>query len=151
MICSTWDIIIFLINIFCFGGFVVKNFKKTRKKRMSKFNIKYQYKNEFKTSFYRASFGLTLSGELLSKFAQTCEAVCTELAEDARKHLSQLLGLCMACDGECVCRQRRLHFGVIEVDHCTIILYHVHLQSQAFKSISQDSTVTLIQLYGCDF
>lgn len=90
-------------------------------------------KDLFKTSFYCASFSPTLSGELLRKFAQTRETVCTELAEDARKHLCQLLGLCMACDGECVCRQRRLHFRIIEVDHCTIILYHVHLQSQVVK------------------
>lgn len=84
-------------------------------------------------SLYGESSLLTLSGELLSKFTQTLETVCTELAEDAGEHLCQLLGLCMARDGERVCGQRRLHFGVIEVDHCAIVFYHVHLKSKELE------------------
>lgn len=44
----------------------------------------------------------TLPWELFCQFAQAAEAVCSELAEDARKHLCELFGLTVASDGECV-------------------------------------------------
>lgn len=46
----------------------------------------------------------TLPRELFCQFAQAAEAVCSELAEDAGKHLCQLLGLTVASDGEGVGR-----------------------------------------------
>lgn len=42
----------------------------------------------------------TLPWELFCQFAQAAEAVCSELAEDARKHLCELFGLTVASDGE---------------------------------------------------
>lgn len=86
---------------------------------------------------------LTLPWELLGQLAQAAEAVRSELAQDARQHLCQLLGLSMACDGEGVGRQRRLHFGVVEVDHCPIVLYHVHLQGGGWGG---DTTETQLDL-----
>lgn len=73
---------------------------------------------------------LTLPWELLGQLAQAAEAVGSQLAQDARQHLCQLLGLGVARDGEGVGRQRRLHFGVVEVDHCPIIFYHIHLRKR---------------------
>lgn len=46
----------------------------------------------------------TLPWKLLCQFAQAAEAVCSELAEDAGKHLCQLFGLTVASDGEGVGR-----------------------------------------------
>lgn len=73
---------------------------------------------------------LTLPWELLSQLAQAAEAVGSQLAQDAWQHLCQLLDLGVACDGEGVGRQRRLHFGVVEVNHCSIIFYHVYLRGE---------------------
>lgn len=73
---------------------------------------------------------LTLPWELLGQLAQAAEAVGSQLAQDAWQHLCQLLGLSVACDGEGVGREGRLHFGVIEVDHCPIIFYHVNLRGR---------------------
>ena len=70
----------------------------------------------------------TLAGELFCQFTQAGEAVCAELAEDARQHLRQLLVLGVAGDGEGVGGEGRLHFGVIEVDHGAVILDHIHLK-----------------------
>lgn len=42
----------------------------------------------------------TLPGELFCQLAQAAEAVCSQLTEDARKHLGQLLGLSVACYSE---------------------------------------------------
>ena len=72
--------------------------------------------------------GATLAGELFCQFAQAGEAVCSELAEDARQHLRQLLVLSVAGDGEGVGREGCLHFGVIEVDHGAVVLDHIHLE-----------------------
>lgn len=46
----------------------------------------------------------TLPWELFCQFAQAAEAVRSELAEDAGKHLCQLFGLTVASDGEGVGR-----------------------------------------------
>lgn len=46
----------------------------------------------------------TLPRELFCQFAQAAQAVCSELAEDAGKHLCQLFGLTVASDGEGVGR-----------------------------------------------
>lgn len=70
---------------------------------------------------------LTLPWELFCQFAKAAEAVCSELAEDAGKHLCQLFGLTMASDGKGVSRQRGLNFGVVKVDHGPVISDHVHL------------------------
>lgn len=79
---------------------------------------------------------LTLPWELLGQLAQAAEAVGSQLAQDAWQHLCQLLGLGVARDGEGVGRERRLHFGVVEVDHCPIVFYHVHLQTETKVCIS---------------
>lgn len=73
---------------------------------------------------------LTLPWELLSQLAKAGEAVCSQLAQDARQHLCQLFGLSVACDGEGVSRQRCLNFGVVEMDHRPVIFYHVDLIRQ---------------------
>lgn len=72
----------------------------------------------------------TLSWEMLGQLAQAGEAVGSQLAQDAWQHLRQLLGLSVASDGEGVGRQGSLHFGVVEVDHCPIIFYHVYLRGK---------------------
>ena len=72
----------------------------------------------------------TLPWELLGQLAQAAEAVSPQLAQDAWQHLCQLLGLSVARDGEGVGRQRRLHFGVVEVDHRPIVFYHIHLREK---------------------
>jgi len=71
---------------------------------------------------------LTLPWELLCQLSQAAEAVGSQLAQDARQHLCQLLVLSVARDGKGVGGQRRLHFGVVEVDHRPIIFYHIHLK-----------------------
>jgi len=58
---------------------------------------------------------------------EVCDAVVTQLVEDGGQHLSDLLHLRVAGDGERVGLQRRLHLGVVEVDHCAVVLDHVHL------------------------
>ena len=72
---------------------------------------------------------LTLPWELLGQLAQAAEAVYSQLTQDAWQHLCQLLGLSVARDSECVGRKRCLHLGVIEIDDCPIISYHVHLKT----------------------
>lgn len=72
----------------------------------------------------------TLPRELFCQFAQAAEAVCSQLTEDAGKHLCQLLGLSVASDGEGVGGQRGLNFRVVEVDHGPVIFDHVHLRGQ---------------------
>lgn len=89
---------------------------------------------------------LTLPWELLSQLAQAAEAVCSQLAQDAWQHLRQLLGLGVARDGEGVGGERRLHFGVIEVDHCPIIFYHVHLQIETTTTTTKKHPVGLVGL-----
>ncbi len=71
---------------------------------------------------------LTLPGELLSQLAEAAEAVGSQLAQDAWQHLCQLFSLSVARDGKGVGRKRRLHFGIVEVDHCPIIFNHIHLR-----------------------
>ena len=71
---------------------------------------------------------LTLSWELLGQLAQAAEAVGSQLTQDARKHLCQLFGLSVARDGEGVGRERRLNFGVVEVNHRSVVFYHIHLR-----------------------
>lgn len=73
---------------------------------------------------------LTLPWELLSQLAQAAEAVGSQLAQDAGQHLCQLFGLSVARDGEGVGRQRRLNFGVVEVNHSSVIFYHIHLRER---------------------
>lgn len=73
---------------------------------------------------------LTLPWELLSQLAQAAEAVGSQLAQDAGQHLCQLFGLSVARDGEGVGRQRRLNFGVVEVNHRPVIFYHIHLRER---------------------
>lgn len=72
-----------------------------------------------------------MSRKLFCQFAQAAEAVCSQLTEDAREHLCQLLGFTMACDGEGVGGERGLNFGVVEMDHSPIIFDHVHLQGES--------------------
>lgn len=72
----------------------------------------------------------TLFGQSLSKFSQTRQAVSTKLIENRRQHLCELLGLSMACDSEGVGCQRSLYFGVVEMNHCSLVCKHVHLQNQ---------------------
>lgn len=73
---------------------------------------------------------LTLPWELLSQLAQAAEAVGSQLAQDAGQHLCQLFGLSVARDGKGVGRQRRLNFGVVEVNHRPVIFYHIHLRER---------------------
>lgn len=73
----------------------------------------------------------TLLGQVLSKLPEAGEAVCAELVQDAGEHFSELLGLGVASDGEGVCCQGGLHFGVVEVDYCPLGREHVHLQITA--------------------
>lgn len=77
----------------------------------------------------------TLPRELFCQFAQAAEAVCSQLTEDAGKHLCQLLGLSVASDGEGVGGQRGLNFRVVEVDHGPVIFDHVHLRGQDHFSL----------------
>ena len=81
---------------------------------------------------------LTLPWELLGQLAQAGEAVGSQLAQDAWQHLCQLFGLSVARDGEGIGRERRLHFGIVEVDHCPIIFYHIHL-----KNTSKNYTIRI--------
>lgn len=71
---------------------------------------------------------LTLPREVLRQLAQAAEAVGSQLAQDARQHLRQLLDLDVARDGKGVGGQRRLHFGVVEVDDRAVVFDHVHLR-----------------------
>lgn len=77
---------------------------------------------------------LTLPWELFGHLAQVGEAVGSQLAQNSRQHLGQLLGLSVARNGESVSRKWRLHFWVVEVDHCPIISYHVHLEADPQKN-----------------
>uniref|UniRef100_A0A0E9WS42 Uncharacterized protein n=1 Tax=Anguilla anguilla TaxID=7936 RepID=A0A0E9WS42_ANGAN len=79
------------------------------------------------SSSISSALGALLSKTLLCKFAQAGQAVGTQLTEDAREHLCELLRLCVARDSEGVGRQRGLHLGVVEVNHSPIVLDHVHL------------------------
>lgn len=76
---------------------------------------------------------LTLPWELLRQLAQAAEAVGSQLAQDARQHLGQLFVLGVARDGEGVGRQRRLNFGVVEVNHRPVIFYHIYLKKGKTK------------------
>lgn len=75
----------------------------------------------------------TLFGQGFSEFSQTGQAVGTELIENGWQHLCELLCLGMACDGEGVGCQRSLDFGVVEVDHCSLVCKHVDLQHQSIE------------------
>lgn len=75
----------------------------------------------------------TLFGEGLSESPQARQAVGSQLVQDPRQHLGQLLGLSVASDGEGVGCEGGLHFGVVEVDDCSLIRKHVNLE--------QDKTV----------
>lgn len=70
---------------------------------------------------------LTLFGQGLSKSPEARQAVGSQLVQDARQHLSQLLGLSVASDGEGVGCKGGLHFGIVEVDDCSLICKHVNL------------------------
>ena len=56
------------------------------------------------------------------------EAVGTQLVEDGRQHVRDLLVLGVTRDGERVGLQRRLHLRIVEVDHSAVIFDHIHLQ-----------------------
>lgn len=71
---------------------------------------------------------LTLFGQSLCKSPEARQAVGSQLVQDAGQHLGQLLGLSMAGDGEGVGGEGGLHFGVIEVDDCSLICKHVNLK-----------------------
>lgn len=76
----------------------------------------------------------TLLRQVLSELPEAGEAVCAELVKNAGEHLSELLGLSMASDGEGVCCQGCLHFGVVEVDYCPLGREHVYLHHSHQKS-----------------
>lgn len=70
---------------------------------------------------------LTLFGQGLGKSPEARQAVGSQLVQDTRQHLGQLLGLGVASDGEGVGREGGLHFGIVEVDDCSLICKHVNL------------------------
>lgn len=96
--------------------------KKNPKQKRSK--VAHWHKTEEKTCVRLH----TLFGEGLGESPQARQAVGSQLVEDAGQHLCQLLGLSVAGDGEGVGGQRGLHFGVVEVDDCSLVCEHVHLE-----------------------
>ena len=75
---------------------------------------------------------LTLFGQSFGESPEARQAVGSQLVQDARQHLGQLLGLGVAGDGEGVGGEGGLHFGVVEVDDCSLICKHVDLQQTGF-------------------
>lgn len=71
---------------------------------------------------------LTLFGQSLGESPEARQAVGSQLVEDTGQHLGQLLGLSVAGDGEGVGREGGLHFGIVEVDDCSLICKHVNLR-----------------------
>lgn len=90
----------------------------------------------------------TLPRELFCQFAQAAEAVCSQLTEDARQHLRQLLGLGVPRDSEGVGGQRGLDFGVVEVDHGPVVLDHIHLKEDEHLH-TQDQMHAQKEVYYC--
>lgn len=76
-------------------------------------------------SYHRS---LTLFGQGLGKSPEARQAVGSQLVQDAWQHLGQLLGLGVAGDSEGVGCEGGLYFGIVEVDDCSLICKHVHLE-----------------------
>lgn len=75
---------------------------------------------------------LTLFGQGFCESPEARQAVGSQLVQDAWQHLGQLLGLGVASDGEGVGSEGGLHFGIVEVDDCSLICKHVDLQQTRF-------------------
>lgn len=75
---------------------------------------------------------LTLFGQGLCESPEARQAVSSQLVQDTRQHLSQLLGLSVASNGEGVGCEGGLHFRIVEVDHCSLICKHVNLEEIKF-------------------
>lgn len=73
---------------------------------------------------------LTLLGQCLRESPEARQTVGSQLVQDARQHLGQLLGLSVAGDGEGVGCEGGLHFGVVEMDDCPLICKHVNLLTE---------------------
>lgn len=67
-------------------------------------------------------------GQSLGESPEARQAVCSQLVQDAWQHLSQLFGLSVASDGEGVGCEGGLHFGIVEMDDCSLICKHVDLE-----------------------
>lgn len=80
-----------------------------------------------KCDYYRL---LTLLGQCLRESPEARQTVGSQLVQDARQHLGQLLGLSVAGDGEGVGCEGGLHFGVVEMDDCPLICKHVNLLTE---------------------
>lgn len=78
-------------------------------------------------AYINADGVLTLFGQGLCESPEACQAVSSQLVQNTRQHLSQLLGLSVASNGEGVGCEGGLHFRIVEVDHCSLICKHVNL------------------------
>lgn len=103
-----------------------------KKARLNSFNT-FDYTENTFVNLYRyytclSYHGLlTLFGQGLCKSPEARQAVGSQLVQNTWQHLGQLLGLRMASDGEGVGCEGGLHFGIVEMDDCSLICKHVNL------------------------